>query len=234
MAEFPAPDAGVPSASGAEPIRVVLADDSVLFREGVARILSDNAFDVVGQAGDSAELLDEVGRARPDVVITDIRMPPTHTNEGLLAAQKIRAEHPRIGVLVLSQYVHTRHAVTLLTESPGRVGYLLKDRVADIADFVDSVRRIAHGGASIDPEIVAQLLRHRGGSGPLGALTERESEILGLMAEGHSNQAISDRLYLSSKTIETHVGSIFSKLGLPPATDGHRRVLAVLMYLRSA
>jgi DNA-binding NarL/FixJ family response regulator len=232
MGEPPTPSRAA-GASGAEPIRVVLADDSVLFREGVARILADNGFDVVGQAGDSAELLDVVKTRLPDIVITDIRMPPTNSNEGLLAAQTIRAEHPRIGVLVLSQYVHTRHAVTLLTDSPGRVGYLLKDRVADIADFVDSVRRIAHGGASIDPEIVAQLLRHRGGSGPLGALTEREFEILGLMAEGHSNQAVGERLHLSSKTIETHVGSIFSKLGLPPATDGHRRVLAVLMYLRS-
>jgi serine/threonine-protein kinase len=221
-------------ARGAERIRVVLADDSVLFREGVARLLTDNGIHVVGQAGMPTELLEQVAAERPDVVVTDIRMPPTNSNEGLLAAERIRELYPDVGVLLLSHHVHTKHAVDLLRDFPGRVGYLLKDRVADIADFVDSVRRIARGGASIDPEIVAQLLSRRDQDGPLSALTDRELEILGHMAEGRSNQAIGERLHLSPKTVETHVGSIFSKLGLLPATEDHRRVLAVLMYLRRA
>jgi DNA-binding NarL/FixJ family response regulator len=226
------PRAGPATEAGA--VRVVLADDSVIFREGAARLLTDHAFAVVGQAGDSVELLEMVERTAPDVVITDIRMPPTMSNEGLLAARRIRSEHPDIGVLVLSQYVHVRQAVELLRESSGHVGYLLKDRVADIRDFVDAVRRVARGGAAIDPEVVSQLLAHRGGQGPLGVLTEREAEILGLMAQGRSNQAIGERLSLSPKTVESHVGSIFTKLGLAPGAEDNRRVLAVLMYLRTA
>jgi DNA-binding NarL/FixJ family response regulator len=220
-----------PAAAAA--IRVVLADDSVLFREGLARVLAENGFAVTGQAGDAEGLHAAVERETPDVVVTDIRMPPTNTSEGLLAAQRIRAEHPGVGVVVLSQYVETRQAVKLLQNTPQRVGYLLKDRVSDIAEFTDAVRRIARGGSVIDPEVVAQLLR-RGGGGTLEILTGRERDILALMAQGRSNRAIGERLFLSPKTVETHVGAIFSKLGLLPAADDHRRVLAVITYLRNA
>jgi len=215
-------------------IRVVLADDSVLFREGLARVLADNGFVVTGQASDANGLHAAVERETPDVVVTDIRMPPTNTSEGLLAAQRIRAEHPGVGVLVLSQYVETRQAVKLLQNAPQRVGYLLKDRVADIAEFTDAVRRIARGGSVIDPEVVAQLLRRREDGGTLELLTGREREILALMAQGRSNRAIGERLFLSPKTVETHIGAIFAKLGLLPAADDHRRVLAVITYLRNA
>lgn len=215
-------------------IRVVLADDSVLFREGLARLLAEAGFTVTGQAGDAAELDAIVARCPPDVVVTDIRMPPTGTNEGLLAARRIRAAHPGTGVLVLSQYVEARQAVRLLADAPQRVGYLLKDRVTDIADFTAAVRRIAAGGSVIDPEVVARLLRRRADDGALRALTARERDILSLMAQGRSNQAIGEQLFLSPKTVETHIGAVFAKLGLPPAAQDHRRVLAVLAYLRSA
>ncbi len=211
---------------------ILVADDSVLFREGVARVLQDRGFSVIGQAGDADELLQAVDRSAPDVVVTDIRMPPTNTNEGLVAAQRIRTDHPDVAVLVLSQYVETQHALRLLRDTPERVGYLLKDRVSDIDEFADAVRRIARGGSVIDPEVVAQLLGRRSEDHALEVLTDREREILALMAEGRSNQAICERLFLSPKTVETHVGSIFSKLGLLPAGDDHRRVLAVLAYLR--
>jgi DNA-binding NarL/FixJ family response regulator/class 3 adenylate cyclase len=211
---------------------VIVADDSVLFREGVARVLQDRGFSVIGQAGDADELLSAVERAPSDVVVTDIRMPPTNTSEGLVAAQRIRTEHPQVAVLVLSQYVETQHALRLLRDTPEKVGYLLKDRVSDIDEFADAVRRIAKGGSVIDPEVVAQLLGRRSEGNALDALTDREREILALMAEGRSNQAICERLFLSPKTVETHVGSIFSKLELLPAADDHRRVLAVLTYLR--
>jgi DNA-binding NarL/FixJ family response regulator len=223
--------AGPASASA---IRVVLADDSVLFREGLARVLADNGFAVAAQAGDADELHAAVERETPDVVVTDIRMPPTNTNEGLLAAQRIRAEHPGVGVLVLSQYVETRQAVKLLQNAPQRVGYLLKDRVSEIAEFTDAVRRIARGGSVIDPEVVGQLLRRRGEDSAIADLTGRERDILALMAQGRSNRAIGKRLFLSQKTVETHVGAIFSKLGLLPAADDHRRVLAVITYLKNA
>ncbi len=216
------------------PVRVVLADDSVLFREGLARVLAENGFLIVGQAGDADALYRVVGQVRPDVVVTDIRMPPTNTNDGLLAAQRIRAEHPGTGVLVLSQYVETRQAIKLLQHAPQRVGYLLKDRVADIAEFAGTLRRIARGGSAIDPDVVTQLLRHRGEDSALTSLTSRERDILALIAEGRSNRAICERLFLSPKTVDTHVGSIFAKLGLLPAADDHRRVLAVLMYIRNA
>ena len=211
---------------------VLIADDSVLFREGVARVLQDRGFTVTGQADDADELLEAVDRAAPDVVVTDIRMPPTNTSEGLVAAQRIRAEHPEVAVLVLSQYVETQHALRLLRDTPEKVGYLLKDRVSDIDEFADAVRRIVRGGSVIDPEVVAQLLGRRSADHTLDELTNREREILSLMAEGRSNQAICERLFLSPKTVETHVGSIFSKLGLLQARDDHRRVLAVLAYLK--
>ena len=214
--------------------RLIVADDSTLFREGVVRLLAEQGFDVVGQAEDAEQLLRLVEADPPDVVVTDIRMPPTGTNEGLVAAQRIRLEHPQVGVLVLSQYVETHHALKLLEETPERVGYLLKDRVSDLADFVDAVRRIARGGSVIDPEVVSSLLGRRRERDVIEDLTEREREILGLMAEGRTNQAISERLFLSPKTVESHVGAIFSKLGLLPAADDHRRVLAVLLYLRGA
>lgn len=214
-------------------VRVVLADDSVLFREGLARVLAENGFLVVGQAGDAEALHLVVGRENPDVVVTDIRMPPTNSNDGLVAAQRIRTEHPRTGVLVLSQYVETRQAIKLLQHAPQQVGYLLKDRVSDIAEFTETLRRIARGGSVIDPDVVAQMLRRRGEDSALDDLTGREQDILALIAEGRSNHAICERLFLSPKTVETHVGSIFGKLGLRPASDDHRRVLAVLMYIRN-
>jgi DNA-binding NarL/FixJ family response regulator len=213
---------------------VVLADDCLLFREGLARVLAEHGFTVAGQAGDAVQLGEVVARAEPDVVVTDIRMPSTNSAEGLRAARQIRAGYPGTGVLVLSQYVETRQAIRLLQDAPQRVGYLLKDRVSDIGEFAATVRRIARGGSAIDPDVVAQLLRRRGHESALAALTGRERDILGLMAEGRSNRAICERLVLSPKTVETHVGSIFAKLGLLPADDDHRRVLAVLMYLRSA
>jgi DNA-binding NarL/FixJ family response regulator len=233
MPEFGDAAAATAGPASAPAIRVVLADDSVLFREGLARVLADKGFAVAGQAGDADGLHAAVDRETPDVVVTDIRMPPTNTNEGLLAAQRIRAEHPGVGVLVLSQYVETRQAVKLLQNAPQRVGYLLKDRVSDIAEFTDAVRRIARGGSVIDPEVVAQLLRRRE-DGALADLTSRERDILALMAQGRSNRAIGNRLFLSPKTVETHVGAIFTKLGLLPAADDHRRVLAVITYLRNA
>jgi DNA-binding NarL/FixJ family response regulator/class 3 adenylate cyclase len=213
--------------------RVIVADDSTLFREGVVRLLTEHGFEVTAQAGDAETLLELVGSDPPNVVVTDIRMPPTGTNEGLLAAQRIRREHPEVGVLVLSQYVETRHAMKLLEETPEAVGYLLKDRVSDVTEFVDAVHRVRRGGSAIDPEVVGSLLGRRREQSAVSDLTDREREILGLMAEGRSNQAICERLFLSPKTVETHVGAIFSKLELPPAADDHRRVLAVLMYLES-
>jgi DNA-binding NarL/FixJ family response regulator len=214
-------------------MRVVLADDAVLFREGVARLLDDAGFDVSGQAGDAETLLELVQLTGPQVAIVDIRMPPTHTTEGLVAALRIRQEHPGVGVLVLSQYVETHYAVRLLGDAAGSIGYLLKDRVPDVHEFVDVVRRVGCGGSVVDPHVVSKLLGRRRDPDPLAELTGREREVLALMAEGRSNQAIRQRLFLSPKTVETHVSSIFAKLGLPPTTDSHRRVLAVLAYWRT-
>lgn len=214
-------------------LRLVLADDSLLIREGLARLLSEAGFEIVGQARTAEELAGLVRQQRPDVAIVDIRMPPTHTDEGLQAAETIRAEYgTSIGILVLSQYVETSFALRLVADGAGGVGYLLKDRVEDLDDFADAIRRIARGGSVIDPEVVAQLVRRRRTRLPIDDLTEREREVLALMAEGRSNQAICDRLFLAPKTVEAHIANIYSKLELLPAPDDHRRVLAVLAHLR--
>ena len=214
-------------------MRVVLAEDSVLLREGVARILDEAGFEVVGQAGNADELLLKVRSYSPDVAIVDIRMPPTHTDEGLRAAQEIREKHPGIGVLVLSQYVEAAYAMELLAESAEGVGYLLKDRVSDVNEFADAVRRVGEGGSALDPTIVSQLVGRRRRDDPIDQLTPREREVLGLMAEGRSNSGIAEQLVVTDRAVEKHVTSIFSKLRLPAASEDHRRVLAVLAYLRS-
>ena len=213
-------------------VRVAVADDSVLFREGVVRVLEDAGFDVTATAGDADELMASIRADPPDVAIVDIRMPPTSTTEGLVAAGSIREGFPTVGVLVLSQYVETRHAARLLEASPDGIGYLLKDRVADVEELADAVRRIAGGGSVVDPEVVRQLLRRSRDSDPLERLTEREREVLALMAEGRSNHAIGERLFLSPRTVETHVGHIFTKLDLLPAEEDNQRVLAVVAFLR--
>ncbi len=214
-------------------MRVVIADDSALLREGVARILTDGGFEIVAQATDAEELLEAVRTLQPDVAVVDVRMPPTHTDEGARAARVIRDELPDIGVLVLSQVVEATHALALFSERPEGFGYLLKDRVTEIDDFVEAVGRVGRGGTAIDPAVIAQLVGRRREDDALGELTPREREVLGLMAEGLSNNGICRRLVLSPKTIETHVNSIFWKLGLVPAPDDHRRVLAVLAFLRA-
>jgi DNA-binding NarL/FixJ family response regulator len=214
-------------------VRAVIADDSVLLREGVVRVVSEGGFDVVDHVGNADELLEAVRRDEPDVAIVDVRMPPTYTDEGARAAREIRERHPDVGVLVLSQVVEPTHALALLTDNAEGFGYLLKDRVVEIDEFLDAIRRVARGGTAIDPEVIAELVGRRRDDGPIGELTPREREVLGLMAEGRSNQAISQKLFLSTRTIETHLNSIFLKLGLLPAPDDHRRVLAVLAFLRS-
>ena len=213
-------------------MRIVIAEDSVLLRAGLARLLEDEGFEVVAQAGDAEDLLRKVRAHRPDVAITDIRMPPTNTDEGLRAAREIRSEMPEIGVLVLSQYVDETYAFELLEESTERVGYLLKDRVADVAAFTDAVRRVAAGGSALDPEVVSHLLGRRRRDDPLSELTPREREVLGLMAEGRSNRAIAEELVVTERAVEKHVTSIFGKLGLPATDHDHRRVLAVRAFLR--
>ena len=220
------------SGRGDRPIRVVLADDAVLLREAIAGSLVAAGFDVVGQAADPDELVALVERERPDVAVVDVRMPPTHTTEGLEAARRIRARQPEVAILVLSQIVETRYAVDLVRDDPAGIGYLLKDRVSRIADLSDAVRRVAAGGSVIDPEVVARLLGRPRRHSPLDELTRREREILGLMAEGRSNAGIADALGLELKTVEGHVGQIFGKLGLEPQAEDHRRVLAVLTFLR--
>ena len=213
-------------------IRVALADDSVLLREGVARLLTESGFEVVAQSGNAEDLLRHVGMHKPDVAIVDIRMPPTHTDEGLRAARAIRERFPQTGVLVLSQYVESGYALDLLSESAEGVGYLLKDRVSDVEQFAESVRRVAEGGSALDPAVVIQLIGRQRAEDPLDELTPREREVLELMAEGRSNQAIADRLFVTVRAVEKHVTSIFSKLDLPASSDDHRRVLAVLVFLR--
>jgi len=213
-------------------MRVVVADDSVLLREGIARLLEDSGFEVVGRAGDAEELLRKVRAHQPDVAIVDIKMPPTHTDEGLRAARTIRAENPRTAVLVLSQYVEEDYALDLLAGSAEGVGYILKDRVADIDRFLDAIRRVADGGSALDSEVVSRLVGRRRGDDPLSQLTPREREVLELMAEGRSNQAIAERMVVTLRAVEKHVTSIFGKLRLPADEQDHRRVLAVLTYLR--
>jgi DNA-binding NarL/FixJ family response regulator len=214
-------------------MRIVLGEDSVLLREGIARLLRDVGFDVVAQAGDAEDLLRKVRAHKPDVAIVDIRMPPTHTDEGLQAAQMIRRDLPNTAVLVLSSYVQEDYAVELLGESAAGVGYLLKDRVADVELFIDAIRRVAAGGSALDPEVVSQMLGRRRAAGPLHELTPREREVLALMAEGRSNHAIAAELVITDRAVEKHVTSIFSKLNLSSTADDHRRVLAVRAFLNA-
>jgi DNA-binding NarL/FixJ family response regulator len=214
-------------------VRVVVADDSVLLREGIVRLLERDGFEVVAQAGDGEDLLRKVRAHRPDVAVTDIRMPPTFRDEGLRAALEIRTELPEIGVLVLSQYLDPGYAVQLLEEGADGIGYLLKDRVTDVDAFLGAVRRVAAGGSALDPQVVQDLLGRARSDDPLEALTPREREVLALMAEGRTNQGIGEALVITEKAVERHVTHLFSKLVLEPAPQGHRRVLAVLAYLRS-
>jgi DNA-binding NarL/FixJ family response regulator/class 3 adenylate cyclase len=217
---------------GATPVRVVLAEDSVLLREGVARLLDEAGFDVVAQSGTAEDLLRHVAMHQPDVAVVDIRMPPTQTDEGLRAAKQIRERHPETGVLVLSQYVEPGYAMELLSESAESVGYLLKDRVGDVEEFAAAVRRVSEGGSALDPAVVSQLVGRQRRDDPLADLSPREREVLELMAEGRSNQAIAERLFVTLRAVEKHVTSIFVKLRLPAAAEDHRRVLAVLALLR--
>jgi len=213
-------------------MRVVIAEDSVLLRAGLVRLLEEAGFEVVGEASDADDLLRKVRAHRPDLAVTDIRMPPTQTDEGLRAAQQIRAEMPEIGVMVLSQHLDEGNALELLQNSAEGIGYLLKDRVADIDAFVDALRRVGARGSVLDPEVVSQLLGRRRTHDPLDRLTPRERQVLALMAEGRSNSAVARELVVTERAVEKHVTSIFSKLGLTAAEDGHRRVLAVLQYLK--
>jgi DNA-binding NarL/FixJ family response regulator len=212
-------------------VRVVVADDSTLLREGVVRLLEEAGIEVVGQAGDAEDLMRKVRAHKPDVAVVDVRMPPTHTDEGLRAAREIRAELPEVSVLVLSQYVEVVYARELLAESAEGLGYLLKDRVADVAALTDAVRRVGAGGSALDPEVVSQMLGRKRRDDPLEELTPREREVLGLMAEGRSNAAIAAELVVTERAVEKHVTGIFTKLDLPASGEGHRRVLAVLRFL---
>jgi DNA-binding NarL/FixJ family response regulator len=215
-------------------MRVVVADDSILLREGLVRLLEEAGFEVVGQAGDGEELLDVVERCAPDVAIVDIRMPPTHTDEGLRAARELRSRHPDLGVLVLSQYVRLSYALELLEGGSEGVGYMLKDRVSDVTELADSIRRIGDGGSVLDPEVVGQLVeRRRSGGSPIEDLTEREREVLALIAEGRSNKAIAEKLFITEHTVEKHIQNIFSRLQIFESSVDHRRVLAVLTFLNS-
>jgi DNA-binding NarL/FixJ family response regulator len=212
-------------------LRVVVADDSTLLREGVVRLLEEAGLEVVGQAGDAEDLLRKVRAHKPDVAIVDVRMPPTHTDEGLRAARQIRAELPEVSVLVLSQYVEVTYARELLADSAEGLGYLLKDRVADVGALTDAVRRVGAGGSALDPEVVSQMLGRRRREDPLEELTPREREVLGLMAEGRSNASIAAELVVTERAVEKHVTGIFSKLGLEAGGEDHRRVVAVLRFL---
>jgi DNA-binding NarL/FixJ family response regulator len=212
-------------------VRVVIAEDSVLLRQGLVHLLTDAGMDVVSAVDDAELLLRAVDEHRPDICVVDIRMPPTHTDEGVRAALVIRAQHPEVAVLMLSQYVEERYATDLIASNTGGFGYLLKDRVADVAEFVEAVRRVAGGGTALDPEVVSQLLVRSRRADPLAGLTPRETDVIRLMAEGRSNTGIAAELVVSEGAVEKHVSSIFAKLGLPPAEQDHRRVLAVLRWL---
>jgi DNA-binding NarL/FixJ family response regulator len=221
------------TSAGAGPLRVVIAEDAALFREGLVRLLSERGHRVVAAVADGQALLDAVAAHRPDVAVVDIRMPPTHTDEGLRAALELRRDHPGTGVLVFSQYIETRYAARLLEPNAAGVGYLLKDRVADVREFVDALARVAAGGTALDPEVVGQLLGASRNADDLAALTPREREVLALMAEGRSNAGIAAALVVSVGVVEKHVASVFGKLRLPPAGGDNRRVLAVLRFLGS-
>jgi len=214
-------------------VRVVIAEDAAMMREGLVRLLTDRGHEVTAAVGDAGALLAAVDEHEPDVAVVDIRMPPTHTDEGLRAALELRRVHPDVGVLVFSQYVETRYATQLIADNPTGVGYLLKDRVADVADFVDALTRVAGGGTALDPEVVGHLLRAGRNRGGLAALTARERDVLALMAEGRSNAGIAEALFITPGVVEKHVAAIFGKLGLPPSDADNRRVLAVLRYLRA-
>ena len=213
-------------------LRVVIAEDQVLLREGIVRLLGEAGFDVVAQAADAEDLLRKVAGHSPDVAIIDIQMPPTNTDDGLRAAMHVRATQPQVGVLVLSQFVEEAYALDLIGDDAAGVGYLLKDRVADVAAFTDAIRRVSRGGSALDPEVVAQMLGRPRRRDPLANLSPREREVLTLMAEGRTNRAIADGLVISVNAVEKHVTSIFSKLGLAPTVEDHRRVLAVLTFMR--
>ena len=214
-------------------MRVVLADDATVIREGLARLLAEEGFDVVAQVGDAGDLLAHVDRDRPDIAIVDIRMPPTFTDEGLVAAQEIRAAHPDVGVLVLSQYVDVAYAMKLVSEESQRVGYLLKDRIADVPELAAALQRIADGGSVVDPSLVAELVAAPAAEDPLAELTAREREVLALLAEGRTDRGIAQLLYITPKTVEAHVRSTFRKLDLPSDATENRRVHAVLTFLRA-
>lgn len=218
---------------GGDSLRVVVADDTLLTREGIVRLLGEAGIEVVGQAADADQLLKEVALGNPDVALVDIRMPPTHTDEGLAAARRIRTEYPSVAVLVLSQYVEPSYAMDLIRDHPEHLGYLLKERVFDIATVVDALRRLVEGETVVDPTLVARLFRRQRRADPIAALSERERQVLALIAEGLSNGGIASRLAVTERTVEAHVTQIFQKLGLAEAANQHRRVLAVLAYLRS-
>jgi DNA-binding NarL/FixJ family response regulator len=213
-------------------VRVLIAEDLALLRDGLVRLLRDNGFEVVDAVGDGDALVHAARRERPDIAIVDIRLPPSFRDEGLRAALELRQTVPEMGILVVSQYVEHTYAAELLAEGGGGVGYLLKDRIMNVDEFVDAVRRVARGGTALDPDVVAQLFSRRRAQGPLQRLTKRELEVLGLMAEGRSNAGIADALVLTVGAVEKHVASIFTRLGLPPTTTENRRVLAVLAYLQ--
>jgi DNA-binding NarL/FixJ family response regulator len=212
-------------------MRIVIAEDAAVIRAGLAEILIDRGHEIVAAVGDAEALKDAVAADQPDVAIVDVRMPPSHTDEGLRAAIAIRRDHPGVGILVFSQYIETRYAADLLATGSGGVGYLLKDRVANVAEFTDAIARIAAGGTALDPEVVSGLLSASRHVSTLSTLTARERDVLALMAEGRSNSAIADRIIVSERAVEKHISNIFTKLGLPPSDSDHRRVLAVLAYL---
>jgi DNA-binding NarL/FixJ family response regulator len=222
-----------PERAARGPLRIVVADDAVLLREGLVRLLAEDGHQVVAVVGDGPALVEAVLRHRPDVSVVDVRMPPTHTDEGLRAAIAARSRLPGAPMLVLSQYVEASYAADLLADGSGAIGYLLKDRVARVEEFLDALDRVARGATVLDPQVIAQLMAGQRRDNALGTLTARERELLALMAEGHSNTAIAQRMVLSASAVEKHIGSVFAKLGLPPDDTQHRRVLAVLAYLRA-